>query len=400
MEQKRRFFGLSRNVFLAGFVSLCMDVSSEMIYPLLPLFLSGVLGVNKSTIGLIEGAAESMASLVKVASGWLSDLLGKRKALMLAGYTISTLSRPLVATAGGWPQVLASRLVDRFGKGVRTAPRDAIIDESTEPESLGRAFSFHRSMDTMGAVLGPAIAFLGLQVFNSSYRQLFWLSMVPGLFAVLVIAFFIKEVKRPFRPESPSNPRVALSAFDGRARFFFLIVLLFALGNSSDAFLILRAGQEGVPAAMIPLVYLLFNLIYSFTAIPAGVAADRYGRARMILAGFLLFAALYSGFAIAKGPLAIWALFCLYGVFMGLTEGIQKAFLATLVPESVKGTAYGVYAGAVGIAALPSSFLAGLLWDRVSPSATFWFGAAMATVASLLFAILMLVMRRPAHRAA
>jgi MFS family permease len=389
----KRLFGLSRNVFMAGLVSFFMDVSSEMIYPLVPLFLSSMLGVNKSMIGLIEGSAESTASLIKVFSGWISDRLGKRKGLMLAGYAVSTLSRPLVATAGSWPQVFASRLVDRFGKGVRTAPRDAIIAESTEQSSLGRAFSFHRSMDTMGAVAGPGIAFIGLQMYHSSYRQLFWLSMVPGLLALLIIALFITESKKAV-PSSPSQSlRLSLSGFSGRTRFFFLIVTLFALGNSSDAFLILRAGQLGVPITMIPVVYLLFNLIYSVTAIPAGIAADRYGRKRLIFAGFLLFAGLYSGFALAKSPMAIWVLFGFYGVFMGLTEGIQKAFLATLVPESLKGTAYGIYAGAIGIAALPSSFVAGLLWDKVSPAATFWFGAVMAAISAMLFLMLIIGMR-------
>ncbi|NTW54325.1 MAG: MFS transporter [Chlorobaculum sp.] len=393
MEREKRFFGLSRNVFLAGLVSFFMDVSSEMIYPLVPLFLSSVLGVNKSMIGLIEGSAESMASLIKVFSGWISDRLGKRKGLMLAGYAVSTLSRPLVATAGSWPQVLASRLVDRFGKGVRTAPRDAIIAESTEESSLGRAFSFHRSMDTMGAVAGPGIAFLGLQVFHSGYRPLFWLSMVPGLLAVLIIALFITERKKA-APSGPSQSlKLSLSGFSGRARFFFLIVAIFALGNSSDAFLILRAGQLGIPAATIPVVYLLFNLIYSLTAIPAGIADDRYGKKRLILSGFLLFGVLYAGFALATTPHAAWLLFGLYGVFMGLTEGIQKAFLATLVPDSLKGTAYGIYAGAVGIAALPSSVIAGLLWDRISPAATFWFGADMAAISAVLFLMLIAGMR-------
>jgi MFS family permease len=400
MKQEERFFGLSGNVFFAGLVSFCMDVSSEMIYPLVPLFLASVLGVNKSMIGLIEGSAESMASLVKVFSGWYSDRLGKRKRLMLAGYSVSTLSRPLMALAGGWHQVLAARLVDRFGKGVRTAPRDAIIADSTEPSWLGRAFSFHRSMDTMGAVVGPAIAFIGLQMYHSSYRQLFWLSILPGVLAVLIIIFFIREKRdAPVKAEA-EKPRITGSGkLDRRAWFFIVIVAIFALGNSSDAFLILRAGQLGVPAAMIPAVYLLFNLVYSITAIPAGIAADRYGRKRLILAGFVLFAALYSGFAVAGSPLAVWVLFALYGVFMGLTEGIQKAFLATLTPEGLKGTAFGLYAGAVGFAALPSSLIAGVLWDKVSPAAAFWFGAATALLAAVLFAVFIAGMKlKPSFR--
>ena len=393
MKEERKYFGLSRNVFFAGVVSLFMDVSSEMIYPLLPLFLSGVLGVNKSLIGLIEGIAESTASLFKVFSGWLSDRIGQRKSLMLAGYAISTLSRPVIALAGGWPQVLAARVIDRLGKGVRTAPRDAIIAESTESDHLARAFSFHRSLDTMGAVLGPAIAFALLRLHNNNYQMVFWYSMIPGVIAVLIIARFIRTKKR-----SAALPaeclRLTLRHFDAKVRFFILITTVFALGNSSDAFLILRAVQLGVPGMMIPAVYLLFNLSYAISAIPAGMAADRYGRKRIILLGFILFAALYYGFAVAGSSAAIWALFIVYGVFMGLTEGIQKAFLSTIIPEEFKATAFGVYASAVGLATLPASLIGGVLWDRVSPAATFYFGAATASLSTLLFIALIVSIRR------
>jgi MFS family permease len=395
--QGKRYFGLGRNVFFTGLVSFFMDVSSEMIYPLVPLFLANVLGVNKSMIGLIEGVAESTASLLKVFSGWLSDRIGQRKNLMLAGYAISTLSRPIIALAGAWQHVLASRFIDRLGKGIRTAPRDAIIAESTETTHLARAFSFHRSMDTMGAVVGPAIALIVLQLYNN-YKMVFWLSMIPGAIAVLVIIVFIKEKKRS--AGSPSvPPRLTLRHFNGEVKFFILIATLFALGNSSDAFLILRAEQVGIPTVMIPAVYLMFNLIYSMSAIPAGIAADRYGKRRIILLGFVLFAALYYGFAVARGALAIWVLFGLYGVFMGLTEGIQKAYLATIIPPDFKATAFGVYATAVGLATLPASLIGGLLWDRVSPAATFYFGAATAALSALLFIVLMVVNNVSPHSA-
>jgi MFS family permease len=398
MEQEKKFFGLGRNVFFAGLVSFCMDVSSEMIYPLVPLFLANVLGVNKSMIGLIEGIAESTASILKVFSGWLSDRIGRRKGLMVIGYGISTLSRPVVALAGTWQQVLASRFVDRLGKGIRTAPRDAIIAESTETTHLARAFSFHRALDTMGAVVGPAIALFLLGLFNNDYRGLFWLSMVPGALAVLLILAFIREKGTPPPPQA-ERPRLTFRHFDRKVRFFILIVTLFALGNSSDVFLILRAEQVGIPVAMIPAVYLTFNLIYSLSAIPAGMAADRFGKKRLILLGFILFAALYYGFAVAGTPRAIWFLFGAYGLFMGLTEGIQKAFLATIIPPDFKATAFGVYATAVGLATLPASLIGGLLWDRVSPAATFYFGAATATLSALLFAVLIATMGTPRNSA-
>lgn len=392
MNQDKKYFGFSKNVFFTGVVSFFMDVSSEMIYPLVPLFLANVLGVNKSMIGLIEGIAESTASLLKVFSGWLSDRIGQRKNLMLAGYAISTLSRPIIALAGAWQQVLASRFIDRLGKGIRTAPRDAIIAESAEATHLARAFSFHRSMDTMGAVVGPAIALLLLQLHNNNYKMVFWYSMIPGCIAVLVIMAFIKEKKRS-KIAQAERPKLTLKDFDWKIKFFIVIATLFALGNSSDAFLILRAEQVGIPMVMIPAVYLMFNLIYSLSAIPAGIAADKFGKKRIILLGFVLFAFLYYGFALAKSSAAIWGLFALYGIFMGLTEGIQKAFLATIIPPDFKATAFGVYATAVGLATLPASLIGGLLWDYVSPAATFYFGAATATLSAILFIALIVAMK-------
>ena len=392
MEQEKKYFGFSKNVFFTGLVSFFMDLSSEMIYPLVPLFLANVLGVNKSMIGLIEGIAESTASLLKVFSGWLSDRIGQRKNLMIAGYAISTLSRPIIAVARTWQQVLAYRFVDRLGKGIRTAPRDAIIAESAETTHLARAFSFHRSMDTMGAVVGPALALIVLQLYNNNYKMVFWLSMIPGTIAVLVIITFIKEKKRSTVAPA-ERPRLTLKHFDWKVKFFIVIATLFALGNSSDAFLILRAEQVGIPTVMIPAVYLLFNLVYSLSSIPAGIAADKFGKKRIILLGFVLFAGLYYGFAVAKSNTAIWVLFALYGLFMALTEGIQKAFLATIIPPDFKATAYGVYATAVGLATLPASLIGGLLWDRVSPAATFYFGAATATLSALLFIVLIVTIK-------
>jgi MFS family permease len=393
MHSDRKFFGFGRNVFVAGLVSFFMDVSSEMIYPLVPLFLANVLGVNKSVIGLIEGIAESTASLLKVFSGWFSDRIGNRKWLMAAGYGISTLSRPIVALATGWQHVMGSRFMDRFGKGVRTAPRDAIIAESSEKTHLGRAFGFHRSMDTMGAVVGPAIAFFLLGIFSNNYRIVFWLSMIPGVIAVLLIIFFIKEKKKVF-PAHEERPKLTLKHFDWRFKFFVAIATIFAIGNSSDVFLILRAQQTGIPTVLIPVVYLLFNLVYSISAIPAGIAADKFGRKRVILLGFVLFAILYYGFAVARDTSAIWALFAFYGLFMGLTEGIQKAFLATIIPSDFKATAFGVYNTAVGLAMFPASLIGGWLWDNISPSATFYFGAITASLSTILFVIFIAAIRR------
>jgi MFS family permease len=407
MEKEKKIFGFGKNVTVAGLVSFFMDVSSEMIYPLVPLFLANVIGVNKSVIGLIEGIAESTASLLKVFSGWFSDRIGNRKWLMAAGYGISTLSRPFVALAAGWQHVLGSRFIDRFGKGVRTAPRDAIIAESADKTHLGRAFGFHRAMDTMGAVVGPALAFFLLGILSNDYRKVFWLSMIPGVIAVLLIIFFIKEQKnksdisRRGRPLCLPNTGSTTEGcpykgmyFDWRFKAFVFIATLFAIGNSSDVFLILRAEQTGIPAVMIPVVYLLFNLVYSLSAIPAGMAADKFGKKRIILLGFILFAALYYGFAVAGSATAIWVLFGLYGLFMGLTEGIQKAFLATIIPQDFKATAFGVYNTVVGIAMFPASLIGGFLWDKVSPSATFYFGSITAALSAVLFILFIAIVRK------
>jgi len=392
LKTEKTFFGLGKNVFFTGLVSFFMDVSSEMIYPLIPLFLANALGVNKSMIGLIEGIAESTASLLKVFSGWFSDRIEQRKSLMAIGYAISTLSRPLMAIAAVWQQALASRSIDRLGKGIRTAPRDAIIAESTPSSHLARAFSFHRAMDTMGAVVGPAITLFLLGIFSNDYRKIFWFSMVPGVIAVILIILFIQEKKKGPTPQTV-RPRLSFRNFDWKVKCFIAIATLFALGNSSDAFLILRAEQIGIPTVMIPAVYLLFNLVYSLSSIPAGIVADKFGKKRIILLGFVLFAGLYYGFAVSRTASAIWTLFALYGLFMGLTEGIQKAFLATIIPLDFKATAFGVYAAAVGTAMLPASLIAGWLWDHLSPAATFYFGAATAALSALLFLALIIAIR-------
>lgn len=388
MQEKKTviesFRGFNKNVVITGLVSFFMDLSSEMVYPLVPLFLANVLGADKAVIGLIEGIAESTASILKVFSGWLSDRIGSRKWLMAAGYGLAVLSRPIMAMSVSWREVLASRFVDRLGKGVRTAPRDAILAESTETAYLARAFSLHRSMDTLGAVVGPLTAFFILGLFQNNYRLVFWMSIIPGIIAVLLIIFFITE-KGKERTLAAQRPRLTLRHFNWRFRIFIVIAAIFAFGNSSDAFLILKAQQTGIQPTLIPIVYLTFNLLYALSAIPAGMAADRFGKRRIILLGFILFSLVYYGFAVTEDSRGIWGLFVLYGIFMGLTEGIQKAYLATIIPPDFKATAFGVYNTVVGLATLPASIIGGWLWDAFSSSATFYFGSAMAAIAAVLF---------------
>lgn len=407
-----RVLGLERNVFAAGAVSFFMDVSSEMVYPLVPLFLSAVLGVPKSVIGLIEGVAESTAGLLKVASGWYSDRIGRRKGLMGAGYGISAVSRVGLALAASWSHVLGARFVDRVGKGVRTAPRDAIIADSSPVGEMARSFGFHRAMDQLGAVLGPAVAFLILTGRPGDYRTVFWVSLIPGLLAVAVVVLFIKERRRPRAGAADTIGRVGargaerssgvsatpssrtatvrerLRRLRGPLLGYLVVAALFAFGNSSDAFLILRAEDVGVGVALIPLVYLVFNLVYSGLSVPAGLLADRFGRKRLLAFGYVMFALTYAGLAMARSPLHVWLLFVLYGVYMGFADGNGRALLAELAPAERRATAFGAYHSVVGVAALPSSAVAGVLWDRVSPAAPFWLGAATALVAAFLLPVL------------
>lgn len=381
----KKIAGVKKNVFFSGLVSFFMDFSSEMIYPLVPIFLSSVLGVNKTVIGLIEGIAESTASLIKIFSGWVSDKIKKRRALMIAGYGISALSRPVVALSTAWSHVFIFRLIDRFGKGIRGAPRDALIAECTECKELGRAFGLHRAFDTLGAVAGPAIAFLILSLLTENYRTLFWLSMIPAVTAVFIIIFFITDKRSDLTVDQPG---VSPKSFDWRFKAFIAVTTLFAAGNSSDVFLILKANDVGIQTTIIPLIYLTFNLIYSLTSIPAGILSDRIGRKRIILLGFIIFGFIYWGFALASEQSHIWMLFAAYGIFMGLTEGVQRAYLGTIIPEESRATGYGIYNAFTGIAILPASIIGGFLWDKYGSQATFYYGTITAFISATLFFII------------
>ena len=406
---RRRIWGLEWNVFWVGVVSFFMDVSSEMVYSLIPIFLSSVLGVSASIIGIIEGIAEATASLMKMAAGWISDRLGRRKPLMLFGYGISALSRPLLALSGGWGMVLGSRFVDRFGKGVRTAPRDARIADSCDRSKLGRSFGYHRAMDQFGAVLGPAIAFAVLAARPGHYRTVFWISVIPAVLCVAVIWLFVRERKRavgacspagadsaagvggaPGRGAAESAPGPGLTRWQRLRRLrgpllsYLIVTAIFYLGNSSDAFLILRARSLGITTVLIPILYLVFNLVYSVLSVPAGLLADRVGRRKVALMGFALFAATYAWMAMAGSAAAAWGVFALYGVYMGVSDGNGRALLGEFSTEERRGTAYGAYHMVVGLAALPASIIAGVLFDRVSPSAPFWVGAGAAVLAGML----------------
>jgi MFS family permease len=365
---------IPRNVLWLSGVSLLTDISSEMVYPLVPLFLAQTLGAPAPVVGMIEGLAEATASIFKWLSGALSDRWGKRKPFVFCGYGLAALTKPMLALAAAWPVVLAARVLDRFGKGLRGSPRDALIADSTPPEMRGRAFGFHRSADSIGAVCGPLLALL----FTGNYRTAFLIAFIPGLLSMLLIV--------PVQERAgPPQPRPVLSIpRDPSLRRFLLITLVFALGNSSDMFLILRAKQLGGSATTAVLLYAAFQMANVLCSFPAGILSDRLGRKGVLAAGFFLFAAIYAGVAMAGSVTALWALFPLYGVYQALTDGVGKAFLTDLATEAERGAALGMQAAVTGISALPASLAAGFLWEKASPAAAFVYGAAMAAVAGAM----------------
>jgi MFS family permease len=391
---------LHRNVWVASATSFLTDVSSEMVFDLLPLFLSGVLGVRTAAIGLVEGVAEAVASFLKVGSGFLSDRAGRRKWLAVAGYAISAASKPLLLFASSWGFVLGIRSLDRFGKGVRTAPRDALLAESVSEQARGLAFGVHRAFDSAGAVVG---LFVGLGVVWSAqrgavalapetFRLLVLASLVPAFAAVLVLALGGQEIGRS-GPKPLARPRLSLRGLDPRFRRFLLAIVLFTLGNSSDSFLVLRASERGLSVVGILGMLLGFNVVYTLVSAPAGRLSDLLGRRRVIAFGWLFYAALYLGFALARDASHVVVLFVLYGMYYGLAEGVGRAFVADLVLDRQKlGSAYGLYHAAIGAATLPASVIAGILWQGVGsfagfgPRAPFALGAvlALSAVAALL----------------
>ncbi len=389
---------LPRNVWVVTATSFLMDISSEMIMNLLPLFLFNVLGVRTAAIGAIEGVAESTASLLKMFSGWLSDKLGKRKKLAVIGYAVSTVVKPFLYLVTTWGGVLAVRFGDRVGKGIRTAPRDALVADSVDERQRGIAFGLHRAGDTAGAVVGIGIALLillatqrgSVDLSRGSFQIIVLASMVPAILAVLVLALGARETKIEGSRARP--PRLSLAGFDRRFRYFLLVIVVFTLGNSSDAFLILRAQNAGLTVPGVLGMMLTFNLVYAAVSSPAGALSDRFGRRRFLVIGWLLYVVVYLGFAKATAGWHTWALMGVYGVYYGMTHGVAKAFVADLVPKERRGTAYGVYSAAVGVTALPASIIAGVLWQGVGewpgfgPGAPFLAGSILALVATILLA--------------
>jgi len=372
-----------------------------MIYPLLPIFLAGVLGTSSTFIGAIEGVAETTASLLKLVSGWWSDRMTSRKPFVVIGYLLASIVRPFTAAARSASQVLAIRVTDRIGKGIRTSPRDALLADSAPAESRGLAYGFHAAADNAGAVLGPLLAFMILKLhgvgmldtskrlsshYEFAIRNVFWLSAIPAAIAMLILIFVVRDV--PKRDQgSQTKASLQTDRLSGKFWAYLTVVLLFTLGNSTDAFLLLRASQLGVPVALAPILWAVLNFVKSATGTYGGQLSDRIGRKPLIVGGWLLYAAVYFAFAWAGAPWQAWALFAVYGIFYGMTEGTEKALVADIVPRTRRGAAFGWYNLAIGLGALPASLIFGWIWDNHGAPSAFVFGASLALVAAVMMAI-------------
>ncbi|MDD5508351.1 MAG: MFS transporter [Bacteroidales bacterium] len=390
IEQDRRYFGFHRNILFTGLTSFLTDTSVKMVYSVMPMFLMSI-GASKTSLALIEGIAESTASLIKALSGFWSDKIGRNKPFMLIGYGLSALIIPLYTFVVSPMQVLYLRSIERFGKGIRTAPRDSLIAGSVTNGETGRSFGLQKAMDNSGAIVGPLIAFAVLAAMPGNFRILFLLAGIPSIVGIFVIIFGIREAGRS---KHELFTRFHFQDFSPRYYFFLCIVFIFTLGNSTDALLLVKANEVGVKVALIPLVYLVANLVSVLAAIPVGNLSDRVGKERILIIGFLIYALVYYGFGVTSSSGAIVALFALYGLYSASTDGIQKAFISDMVDSNKQGTGLGIYNALLGITLLPASLIAGSLYDKVNSRVPFYFGAVMSLVAAMMMLIFILIQHK------
>ena len=383
MDEKKKIFGLEKNAFFTGLTSFFTDTSTKMVYSVMPLFLLSI-GASKTTISLIEGIAESTASLLKAISGYWSDKIGKNKPFMIIGYGITAIITPLYALARIPIQILFFRFFERIGKGLRAAPRDSLISGSIKKNEAGKTFGFQKAMDNSGAIVCPLIAFLLLSIFPLNYSYIFLLATIPAILGVLTIIFFIKEAKAE---KKETTNKISLKLLPKKFYFFLIIIFVFTLGNSADALLLVKTSETGIDKSYIPFVYMIFNTVSVLLAIPIGKLSDRIGREKLIILGFIVYAIVYYFFGRFNSINVFIFLFMLYGFYSALTDGSQKAMISDIVSKDLKGTGFGIYHAVLGITLLPASLIAGLLYDKVNSNAPFYFGSIMALIATILMII-------------
>lgn len=378
--------GIPMNVILLGIVSFLNDVASEMVFPIVPIFLTNVLGVPTFIVGIVEGVADAASKIIMAWFGIISDRLQKRKIFVETGYAFATASHLIMSVASAWPIVLLARVINRAGKGIRTSARDAMITENSEKPQRGKSFGFHRTMDTMGGVVGPILSVILLILLKNQYRQLFLIAFVPAILGLILLWLFVSEKKK--EPLGFKGMKFEWGKANESIKIFMLISFVFAVGNSSEAFMILRAQNLGLSVSLTIITYILFNFFYALFSEPAGIIADKIGGRKVLFSGFVLFALVYMAFGIISDKYWIWFLFPLYGVFMALTEGVSKAYISKLIPHEISASAFGIYQTVMGIGAFLSSAIAGLLWSFVSVRSPFYFGGMMALIAAGLFLLL------------
>lgn len=374
------FKRIPRNVFLLGLVSFFNDTASEMIYPIVPIFLTTILGVPVAIVGLIEGIAEGTASIGKFIFGYISDYLQKRKPFVIAGYGFGAISKVLIGFSYTWPLVLFARFIDRIGKGLRTAPRDSILLENATLQNKGFIFGFHRAFDSMGAVVGPLIALLLLLTFKENMRQVFFIAAIPAVLGVILLIVFVKEKEKAEIAEKRQFVRLSWKLISPKLRLFLIVNFLFAIGNSSDAFILLQAKNLGLTTSLVVLVYVLYNLSQTIFATPLGQLADKIGARKVFSGGLLVFALVYFLLGWNSNPFWLWFIFPIYGLYIAATDGVSKAYIAEFVTKRESATFFGLQQTLIAIASFLASFIAGFLWTKINPAATFYYGSIMAII--------------------
>lgn len=381
--KRKNILGIERNIFFVGITSFLTDTTTKMIYAVMPLFLMS-LGASKTEVSLIEGIAESTASILKAVSGWWSDKIGKNKPFMIIGYGFTAILSPLFALVTSPLQVLMIRFTERVGKGIRTAPRDSLVAGSSGDKTKGKSFGFHKAMDNSGAIIGPLMAFGILALFPGNYRRVFLIAVIPGLLGLISIIYFVKEVKKD---KGGLPGKISFKDFSKKYYFLLIIIFIFTLGNSTDALLLIKASDVGVSDTFIPIMFLIFNAVSALFAVSAGILSDKIGRERLIIFGYLLYSLIYFGFGRTTSQISVIVLFALYGLYSAATDGIQKALVSDLIDKNKRGTGLGLYNCIIGITLLPASVIAGLLYDHVNNRAPFYYGAIMALVAAVFMII-------------